>query len=298
MIKRYLIAGFLIEIKYDGDSVLTSKLSDYETDSGGAIDIDIEFSRVSDDICVKKENLIKLSDISYFYSEKEKDVLFYYDENIAKVIAKIEFSKDYKNVNSILYNLEKNHNVCDDQLMYNVMGTIMNYSTQMNGGFVFHSSSICYKGYGVAFSAKSGTGKSTHTKLWLNNFDGCYILNDDTPIINQKHDGEFYLCGTPWAGTTGINKNSDVPLKALVFLERGTDNTIEKMLPQKAMQPFFEGIRSPLTDAMFSKVLDTLNKLLTKVPVYNLKCNMDPEAAIVARDEIYKGYYFGSNGFS
>ena len=100
-------------------------------------------------------------------------------------------------------------------------------------------------------------------------------------------DNKFYISGTPWAGTTGINKNATVPLKAIVCLEMGEENEISLMSPQEAMQPFFDGIRSPITDRMFSNCLDNLNKLFLSVPIYRLKCNMNPEAAIVAHDGIF-----------
>ena len=287
MINKYLIAGFVLHIDCDRDDELERKLLPYITDISADTDITVSICHTSGDIDVKKDNLIKLSDIMYFYSEAEYDVAFYYDSNISKTIAKIEFSKDYKNIDIIVYNLKENHGVDDNQLVFNIVGTAINYAALMNSSFVFHSSSLCYEGSGVAFSAKSGTGKSTHTSLWLHNFPGTFILNDDTPIITQGKDGMFYICGTPWAGTTGINQNFTVPLKALVFLERGEHNTMTRLLPQEAIKPFFEGIRTPLTDSMFSKCLDTLNKLLLTVPVYRLSCNMENEAAIVARDAIF-----------
>lgn len=287
MIKNYLIAGFVLQIDCDNDDVLDTKLLPYITEVKDDIDIRINICRTSQDIDVKRNNITRLSDIMYFYSEDEYDVTFYYDSNISKAIAKTKFSKDYKNINITVYNLKANHGVDDNQLVFNVLGSAINYAALMNNSFVFHSSSVCYDGCGVAFSAKSGTGKSTHTSLWLQSFPGTFILNDDTPIITQGKDGVFYICGTPWAGTTGINQNFMVPLKALVFLERGEQNTMTRLSPQEAIKPFFEGIRTPVTDSMFAKCFDTLNKLLLNVPVYRLRCNMDPEAAIVAKDAIF-----------
>ena len=294
MLRKYLIAGYVLELDFDSDAELEERLIEYKIDSPGDADIRVKIRRTDIDINVRKNDIIKLSDIAYFYSDPDKDVLFYYDNNISKTIAGIEFSKDYRDVNVVLYDLKKMHDVSDITFMYNILGTVMHYFVQMHNGFVFHSSSVCYNGSGLAFSAKSGTGKSTHTKLWIDNFEGSFILNDDTPIITLGKDDIFYLCGTPWAGTTGINRNVTVPLKALVFLERGIENSIVKMSPPDAMGLFFEGIKSPLTDNMLSNVLDTLNKLFMRVPVYKLKCNMDPEAAFVARDEIFKGSPLGA----
>lgn len=287
MIRKYLIANLVLEIDFEYDKVFEERLSEYIINDGKEADIRINISKTFSDIPVRSENLIKLSDIAYFYEDKNSDAYFYYDPGISKAVAEIVFSKDYKNVDVSLYELGDVYGVKDDMLMFNVINTVMSYTIQMHGGFVFHSSSVCYKDGGVAFSAKSGTGKSTHTSLWLNNFEGTYILNDDTPIISLGKDGIFYISGTPWAGTTGINQNATVPLKAIVFLERGLKNEIIPLSPIEAMNPFFEGIRTPLTDKMFSSVLDTINKLFLQVPVYKLKCNMDPEAAMLSCNTIF-----------
>ena len=214
-------------------------------------------------------------------------MVFYYDENVSKVIAKTEYSKDYKTIKIELFELKKVLGVEDSQLTYNILGLVFDYVVQMYGGFVFHSSSVCYNGAGVAFSAKSGTGKSTHTALWLNNFEGSFILNDDTPLIYKAADGEFYISGTPWAGTTGINRNVSVPIKALVSLERGIDNSIVPITPAQSMSFLFEGIKAPLNGLMLSNILETFNSLFAKVRIYKLKCNMHPSAAILSQKTIY-----------
>lgn len=287
MIRKYCIAGFNVEIDFENDSFFEEKLSEYAINEMGSSDISICAKRTDKDINIKQNNIIKLSDIAFFYREENKDIIFFHDPAISKTIAKIEFSKDYRRIDISMYELKAKHGVQDNMLMFNVVGTAIAYAFLMHKTFVFHSSSICYEGVGIAFSALSGTGKSTHTQLWLKKFPGTYILNDDIPVITLGKDGVFYICGTPWAGTTGINKNSQVPLKALVFLERGEKNEITKISSQDAMKPFFEAVKTPLTDEMFAACLDTLNMLLLNVPVYRLKCNMDLEAAIVARDGIF-----------
>lgn len=287
MIKKYLIANLNIEISFDGDEVLEKRLSPYEIDFSSDCDIKVGVTHASKDIEVKVNDLIKLSEIAYFYKTDKHETFFYHDPIISKIIAKIEFSKDYNDIKIDIYKLKENYNVEDNMLVYNVMGNVMNYVALMHHGFVFHSSAVCYDGYGIAFSAKSGTGKSTHTALWLKNYQDAFILNDDTPIITRGNDGNFYICGTPWAGTTGINQNFVVPLKAVVFLERAKENSIDRLTSGEAIKPFFEGIRTPVTDEMFSKCLDTLNELFLKVPIYKLKCNMDSSAAVVAKDFIF-----------
>ncbi len=287
MVKKYLIAGFVLEVDFAGDEYFEQRLTDYETSPEQTPDIRVKADYSSGHIPVRQTNLVKLSDIAYYYKEGENDVIFYHDPKLSKTIAKISFSKNYNDISVTVYALKHNHGVEDNMLFYNLMGNIMTYTLQMHSGFVFHSSTICCDGFGVAFSALSGTGKSTHTSLWLKEFPGSFILNDDTPIIALGKDGTFYICGTPWAGTTGINRNYTVPLKAIVFLERAADNSIERINTAQAIKPFFEGIRTPLTDDMFSNCLNTLNLLFNRVPLCRLKCNMDPSAAHVAKDFIF-----------
>ena len=288
MIEKYLIAGYNFEINYCGDSVVREKLADYYvSDANVTADFTINVEYSDEDISAKMDGITKVSDGLYFYTEDNADVLFYYDANISRVIAKIEFSADYTKINAALYKLKKNYGVEDSQLTYNVLGTIFNYVVQLYGAFVFHSSSVCHNNGGVAFSAESGTGKSTHTKLWLQEFDGSFILNDDTPVIHRGFDGNFYISGTPWAGTTGINKNVTVPLKAVVFLERGKDNSMEQISASEALKLMFKGVRTPLTVKMLSALAETFNKLFVRVPVYKLKCNMDPAAAQLSCKTIF-----------
>jgi len=287
MVRNYFIAGYNFTVDFENDDFFENKLLEYRVYNDEKVDFSISVTKTDTDIDVRNENIIKLSDIAYFYSSNNKDIIFYYDTAISKTVAKIEFSKLYSDICIYLYDLKKNYGVEASMLMFNVINCAVCYCVQMKNGFVFHSSSICSGGEGIAFSAKSGTGKSTHTALWLKNIPNTFILNDDTPIIFLGKDNKFYISGTPWAGTTGINKNVTVPLKALVFLERGEENEISPMSPQEAMQPFFEGIRTPLTDEMFTKCLDTLNKLFVSVPIYRLKCNINNEAAIIAHKGIF-----------
>ena len=87
------------------------------------------------------------------------------------------------------------------------------------GAYLFHSAVIEYGGDGFAFAAKSGTGKSTHIKLWRRRFgEGVHVVNGDKPILRFEN-GKLYAYGTPWCGKEGWQTNTRVPLKALCFLE-------------------------------------------------------------------------------
>ncbi len=148
-------------------------------------------------------------------------------------------------------------------------------------GMLLHASCIEKDGKAYLFSAKSGTGKSTHTHLWLQAFEGCRILNDDKPALRML-DGTFYACGTPFSGKTDENINVQVPVRAVVFIERGAENQIERISPSAAIPLFLsQTLRPPKKEAM-ETMLTLLGKLLEAVPVFRLRCNMDLSAAKTA----------------
>ena len=149
------------------------------------------------------------------------------------------------------------------------------------GGLLLHSSAVVYNGEGFLFSAPCGTGKSTHTQLWLKRFEGSYILNDDKPAIRITKNG-FYVYGTPFSGKTDLNVNTGVPLKGICILERGEKNRIEKVPPEEALFGILNQTARPVAEERMDKLLTILDKLIKAVPVYRLHCNMELEAAEVS----------------
>lgn len=181
---------------------------------------------------------------------------------------------------------------CDDKAyLTNTLSMVMHYIAMMNGRLVLHSSAICCDGVGVAFSANSGVGKSTHTGLWKKYIPNTEYINDDTPIISIN-DGEVFISGTPFAGTSGINKNETVPLAAIFFIERAKENSAQRLPTTLAFSLMMGQLRSPVNGAMTDCMIKTIGDILKKVPVYTLRCNMEAEAAYTAKkitDELSKG---------
>lgn len=147
--------------------------------------------------------------------------------------------------------------------------------------FLLHSSAVVYNNQAFLFSAPSGTGKSTHTQLWLKQFEGAYILNDDKPAIKYE-DGAFYVYGTPFSGKTDLNVNARVPLQGICMLQRGEKNHIEKMPVEEALFNILNQTCRPVDEGRMDKLLDILDALAKAVPIYTLTCNMESEAAIVS----------------
>lgn len=149
---------------------------------------------------------------------------------------------------------------------------------------LFHGSAISVDGEGYLFTAKSGTGKSTHSRFWRQRFgDRCVTINDDKPLLCVTEDAVM-VCGTPWDGKHRLSTNTMVPLKGLAILERGQENSIEPVSASAAMPMLLQQSYRPANPAALSNLLRLLERLTKKTGLYRLKCNMDPEAAQVAYD--------------
>lgn len=149
-------------------------------------------------------------------------------------------------------------------------------------GMMLHSSCVVVDEKAYLFTANSGTGKSTHTQLWLDHFgERAYILNDDKPALRFV-DGVWYAYGTPWSGKYDINKNACVPVAGIAVLERGSENEICRFGGIEAVQFILNQVVRPGAAQYRIRVLEILNKLMSNVPIWKLKCNMDPEAATVS----------------
>lgn len=149
-------------------------------------------------------------------------------------------------------------------------------------GFRLHASAVVVDEKAYLFTAASGTGKSTHTNLWLNYFgERAYILNDDKPALRME-DGIWYAYGTPWSGKHNINKNTRVPLAGIACLERSETNTIEPYFGSDAILAIMRQSNKPKDMNCRLKLMELLDKLITQVPIWKLQCNKQTEAAIVA----------------
>ena len=145
-------------------------------------------------------------------------------------------------------------------------------------GILLHSSCSVVDGVAYAFSADSGTGKSTHTQLWLKRFgDRAYMLNDDKPAIRLIGD-TVYACGTPWSGKFDYSTPAVVPLAGICFLERSEDNWIKRAETSKALYNIFSQTIRRLGEENMNKLLDNLTEIFNKVPIYQLGCNISDEA--------------------
>ena len=147
---------------------------------------------------------------------------------------------------------------------------------------LIHASSVRYGDKGVAFLGKSGTGKSTHSRLWLAHIDGTELVNDDNPILRWEEDG-VYLYGSPWSGKTPCYKNIRVKLSAIIRLSQAPENRME---PLTLLQAYGSLLSSSSCLRWERRQADgvhqTVERIIKSCPSYHLACLPDKEAAQVA----------------
>ena len=160
------------------------------------------------------------------------------------------------------------------------------------GAFVFHGAILSFDGEAYAITAKSGVGKTTHTRLWLDAFgERAHYLNGDKPIV-RFFDGKPYACGTPWQGKEDYGRNEILPLRAIAFLERGEENHAFEIPLRDAALRMASQIYLPKENGQQTLLaMSLLDKLIKGVRLVRLECNMDISAAEVAMQAMTKGEF-------
>jgi hypothetical protein len=144
---------------------------------------------------------------------------------------------------------------------------------------LFHSAVIKHEGYGYMFLGKSGTGKSTHARLWLKNIEGTELLNDDNPVV-RVFDNEIRVFGSPWSGKTPCYKNDSCALGGIVLLSQAPYNKIERLRGIEAYAALVPSISGKRWDKQIADGLhETENALAMRVPTWYLECLPDADAA-------------------
>ena len=151
-----------------------------------------------------------------------------------------------------------------------------------------HASVTVKDGKGFLFLGQSGTGKSTHSSLWLKNIPGTHLLNDDNPVVRVV-DGKARVYGSPWSGKTPCYRNEDYPIGAFVRINRAPYNAIHRQNVKESFASIsssssgLRAIRS-IGDGLFT----TISSLIQSIPCYVLDCLPDDDAAFVCSNEVLK----------
>lgn len=150
------------------------------------------------------------------------------------------------------------------------------------GRLLMHGSVIAVDGRAYMFTARSGTGKSTHVRLWRQLFgERAVMINDDKPLLKVTEQ-ETRIYGTPWDGKHRLSTNTSAPLQAICILTRAAENTIREIKPAEAVNMLIMQTFRPEDSTLLLSTFDLLDRMTRNVRFYLLGCNMDPEAAVVS----------------
>lgn len=216
------------------------------------------------------------ADIRYRYTVTICQQYEYDGDDEPKFIAKItnedierersNSNEQYQYPDSYLESLALFRKLCD-------------YLLERGDGMVFHSSAVMVDGEVYLFTAPSGTGKSTHTRLWRELLgDKAIMVNDDKPII-RLIDGEFYVYGTPWTGKHHLGENTRGKLKAICKISKSKENRIRESNNREMLLVIFEQTIRPTAENKLDNLINIIDKMLNSVDKYYLECNMDISAA-------------------
>lgn len=152
-----------------------------------------------------------------------------------------------------------------------------------------HTSAIVYRNKAVLFLGESGTGKSTHTRLWRENIEGSMLLNDDSPII-RIIDGQPWVWGSPWSGKTPCYKKERYQLAACVRLSQAPFNKIRKLAVAEAYGSIHPSCPPAFSydESLYDHISKVLDVVLTNVPVFHLACLPNAAAARLSCETIFE----------
>lgn len=164
----------------------------------------------------------------------------------------------------------------------NALMIMYSFASSVRGALEMHASVVVFRGRGYMFLGKSGTGKSTHSRLWIENIPSVHLLNDDNPIVRTLPDGTIRVYGSPWSGKTPCYVNDSYPLGAVVRLRQSDRNHMVKMGTVESYASLYSSVSGFKADERIADGLhDTMEKLVTSVPCYLLDCLPDREAALL-----------------
>ncbi len=285
---RFNVAGVEVELEATDTGFFTRRVAEYVSDQTAPVQLRMK-SHVVDEIVPPEGELFCSVRHLRALRLPDGDVVHYsFSQDMKRVIQLTRHSPDFSRVELwCAFGRENPEYATDYEYAYTGYHFAHRLSTL--GGAILHGSAIAYRGEGIIFSAPSGTGKSTHTTFWKECFgEDVIFVNDDKPALRFPAGECPRMYGAPWSGKTDRNTNVSVPLKAIVFLERGTENAIRRLSLPESMFHLSEELVRPYTDERLgARLVDRMVQLAEGTPIYLLTCTKDPAAAEFCRNALF-----------
>lgn len=191
--------------------------------------------------------------------------------------------------------LAEEQSKADGEYSYEYLETIAFYRKladiiPLKNAFVLHSALFDVDGEGIAFAAHSGTGKTTHMRLWYKLLgDKLKVVNGDKPIIRffENEPDKIYGYGTPWCGKEDLGCNTRTVLKHICFIERAKENSCEKINASEVVDLILNQVYMPNEPMAAFATINLINRLVSGCNLWKIKCNMDISAAETAYNTIF-----------
>ena len=210
--------------------------------------------------------------------------LIYIKDYNGKLTCGLRCNADFSVCEASLFGEENDHQFG----LNNALMIAFAFSGAHHNTLLMHASVIMNEGYGYLFLGKSGTGKSTHSRLWLEHIAGSDLLNDDNPAVRfDAEQNTVTVYGTPWSGKTPCYRNLQVPVGAYLRLQQYPENIIRKEPGVRAFASILSSCSTMIWDKpSYDGICNTVNRIAERVPAFHLQCLPDKAAAELSYSHI------------
>lgn len=276
---RYSIAGLIIDIDHDFqkynndfDSFLINTMADSD-------------ARVGIEACdrIKKPDglaFIYEENTSWYRNNKEENsftVYCHHPQNPEQLVCRF----DIYDWNLVIVKYLRRYIDMGYMVMTTLMQIFFRHLIILHSGILLHASAILWNNNGILFSAPSGTGKSTQARLWEKYYNA-RVINDDAPAL-RFIDDKVMAYGTPWSGSSNKYLNVSAPVAAIYVLQQSPNNEIRKLTSSEITTLLLPRFLLPYYhDHLMDRAVNTVNNIISSIPVYLLKCKPDREAVELA----------------
>ena len=238
---------------------------------------------------------------AHFEDENGKTTIFTHEDGSLTIYltavsscqcCRIRISKDYRSAKAWIGGTPNERRYALDTALM----LLYTFTSSKLNTLLVHASTVKYEEKGYLFLGKSGTGKSTHSRLWIENIPRTVLLNDDNPIIRIT-DGKVYVYGSPWSGKTSCYRNCKIQVGGIVRLHQAPFNRIKPLNTIMAYAALLPSCSCMKWDHdMAEAIHSTISKVISMVPIYRLDCLPNPEAAILCKEELTTKLMVGTHG--
>ncbi|MBP5679448.1 MAG: hypothetical protein J6X31_00140 [Bacteroidales bacterium] len=231
-----------------------------------------------------------LTEVTWKYDFQSQDAWCVYEENANGVQITLQDMDSRETIAQMQCNTTYSDARCwlsgtDTQRLYcynNFLMMLYAFASMSRQTLLFHASVIEREGKAYLFLAKSGTGKSTHSTLWLKHVPGCQLVNDDNPVVGVR-DGQVYVYGSPWSGKTDCYRDLRFPVGGFARVNRAPECRIVRQAPVQSFAVLLPSCSSVRWNKeMYRLQGDTIGDVVARIPVYELYCTPYREAAVVS----------------